>query len=366
MTGRIKVALLFGGRSAEHEVSCASARHVAAAMDAGRYQVVPVGITLKGQWVLPELSVEALRGGPLEIPQEAFEARGAPISLDTGSAPWAVSAGGLTASLPALSLDVVFPVLHGPQGEDGAVQGLLELAGYPYVGSGVLGSAMGMDKQKMKLAFEASGIPMASYLVMRSHQWASERDRLVAEAAGLGFPLFTKPANLGSSVGITRCTDPASLAEGIDLAFKHDDKVVVEEGIAGREIECAVLGNHEPQPSVCGEILPGREFYDYEAKYIDQTSRTVVPADLPAPVSELIRRYSVRAFQAVDAAGMARVDFFYEEGGRGVLVNEINTIPGFTTISMFPKLWEASGLPYPELIDRLIELALELHSGRLS
>jgi len=269
-----------------------------------------------------------------------------------------ISADGSPRMAPA-KIDVAFPALHGPFGEDGAVQGLLELAGIPYVGSGVLGSANGMDKEKMKILFAAAGIPIGDYLAIRSHQWAGEKDRMLDESARLGFPSFTKPANLGSSVGISRCTDLESLRAGIKHAFSHDRKIVVEQGIAGREIECGILGNEAPQASVCGEVLAAGEFYDYESKYVDAGSKTMVPAAIPDPVAEIVRSYAIRAFQAIDAAGLSRVDFFYEEGGRGVVANEINTMPGFTTISMFPMLWKASGLSYPDLVDRLIELALE-------
>ncbi|MDQ4149207.1 MAG: D-alanine--D-alanine ligase [Actinomycetota bacterium] len=352
------MALLYGGRSAEHEVSCVSARHVAAAIEPSKYEVVPVGITKDGRWVLPDVARTVLDGGPLKVPEETFEAEGSPITpLGRFSDEGAMS-------LTGIAPDVVFPVLHGPYGEDGTVQGLLELADVPYVGSGVLGSAVAMDKVMMKVAFRAAELPTAQFVVLRQQEWQRERGRLLEAAVSLGFPSFTKPANLGSSVGITRCTDRHSLARGIELAFEFDRKVVVEEGISGREIECAVLGNDSPEASVCGEILPGREFYDYTAKYLDPSSRTVVPADLPRAVSEEIRRHSLAAFRAVEAAGLSRVDFFYDAGGRGVVVNEINTMPGFTEISMFPKLWEATGIPYATLIDKLLELALERYASK--
>ena len=368
---KIRVGLLFGGRSAEHEVSCVSAKHVAAAIDPDKYEVVPIGITLSGAWVLPDISRAVLEGGPLKVPEEAFEAEGTPITalgptvseeggVDGGSSgPGSIV--GAQLALTGMDLAVVFPVLHGPYGEDGTVQGLLELADLPYVGSGVLGSAVSMDKPMMKTAFRAAELPTAKSIVVRSQEWRRGRPAVLDGVEQLGFPCFTKPANLGSSVGISKCPDREALAAGIDLALDYDVKAIVEEGIAGREIECAVLGNDSPEVSVCGEILPGREFYDYEAKYLDPSSRTVIPADLPDEASETIREYAVRAFKAVEAAGMARVDFFFDESGRGVVINEINTIPGFTEISMFPKLWEASGIGYASLIDRLIELALERH-----
>jgi D-alanine-D-alanine ligase len=350
---RIRVAVLFGGRSGEHEVSCVSARHVAAAFDPDRYQVVPVGITRDGRWLLPEPSRRVLRGGHLEIPETAFEAAGEPVALARGAAG------------PGLEVDVVFPVLHGPYGEDGTVQGLLDMAGIPYVGSGVLGSALGMDKEKMKRMFRDHGLPVGGFTAIRDHEWAERPAGLADAAATMGFPCFVKPANLGSSVGVSKCEDRDALVAGVEEALRHDRKVMVEEAIAGREIEVAVLGNDDPRASVPGEVVPGREFYDYAAKYLDDSSRTLVPADLPPAVVQEVQALAVAAFRAVDAAGMARVDFFYDEQGRGVVLNEINTIPGFTEISMFPKLWAASGLPYPHLLDRLVELAFERHRRRL-
>jgi D-alanine-D-alanine ligase len=353
---KTRVALLFGGQSAEHEVSCVSASHVAAALDPGRYEVVPIGITKTGAWVLPDFATPGQ--GPFQAqgrPLQVFGPFGGPLPSDAGAS--------------VLGFDVVFPVLHGPFGEDGTIQGMLELAGCPYVGSGVLGSAVGMDKAMMKMAFSAAGLPGARAITVRRPGWAQLRDEILYRACALGFPSFTKPANLGSSVGISRCLDSDAVAAGIDLALQFDTKALVEEGIPGREIECAVLGNDDPQASVCGEIIPGREFYDYEAKYVEPSSKTIVPADLPDEVSGLIRSYSVAAFKAVDAAGLARVDFFFDEArsgeqGGGVVINEINTMPGFTEISMFPKLWEASGIASPELVDRLIELALQRHAGK--
>jgi D-alanine-D-alanine ligase len=352
---RIRVAVLFGGRSGEHEVSCVSARHVAAAFDPDRYQVVPVGISRDGRWLLPEASRRVLEGGRLQIPETAFEAAGEPVALARGAA----AAG--------LEVDVVFPVLHGPYGEDGTVQGLLDMAGIPYVGSGVLGSALGMDKEKMKRMFRDHGLPIGDFVVIRAHEWEDDPGRCLEAAVRLGFPSFAKPANLGSSVGVSKCEDDVSLIAGIEEALLHDRKVLVEGGMAGREIEVGVLGNDHPEASVPGEVVPGREFYDYAAKYLDDTSRTEIPADLPPAVVRELQALAVAAFRAVDAAGMARVDFFYDQDGQtgsGVVVNEINTIPGFTVISMFPKLWEASGLPYPRLLDRLVELALERHRQR--
>ncbi|HEU5002267.1 MAG TPA: D-alanine--D-alanine ligase family protein [Actinomycetota bacterium] len=346
---RIRVGLLFGGRSGEHEISCVSARHVAAAFDPVRYQVVPIAITREGRWLLPDVSRRVLEGGPLALPETALEVGGIPVTVD------------------AVGLDVVFPVLHGPFGEDGTVQGLLEMAGIPYVGSGVLGSAVGMDKDVMKRLFRDAGLPIADFEVVREAEWARSREAVVARAARLGLPCFVKPANLGSSVGVSRAVAAGDLPGAIDEALRHDTKALVEEAVPGREIEVAVLGNEDPEAAVPGEVIAGADFYSYEAKYVDGTARTEVPARLPPAVAEAVQALAVRAFRAVEASGMARVDFFYVESAareRRLILNEINTIPGFTVISMFPKMWEASGLRYPRLIDRLIELAFERHAQR--
>lgn len=362
---RIRVLLLFGGRSGEHEVSCVSARHVAAALDPDRYEVIPIGIAKDGRWLLPEPSRKVLDGRPLELPERSFAAEGEPITVHADRDHSQLVPIDRAARLQPISdIDIVFPVLHGPHGEDGTVQGLLELADIPYIGAGVLGSALGMDKEKMKILLRANGLPTADFVVVLEHEWEAEREECLQRASALGFPCFTKPANLGSSVGIKKCTDRASLASGIEEALKHDRKGMIEGAVGGREIECGVLGNEYPEASVCGEVIASREFYDYVAKYIDELSETIIPANIPDEVSEQIRDYSIRAFKAIDAEGMARVDFFYDEGGRGVVVNEINTIPGFTSISMFPKLWEASGVSYSKLVERLIELAMERHAKK--
>lgn len=354
--------VLYGGRSSEHWVSCVSARHVVEAMDPERYEAIPIGITLDGRWMLPEASRKALEGGTLEVPTEAFEVSGEAVSLASDPTRHELVPMGDGRGSPIGPIDVVFPVLHGPYGEDGTVQGLLELADIPYVGAAVLGSAVAMDKEKMKILFAAAGLPVGRFVAIRESDWEGGEATEMAES--LGFPCFTKPANLGSSVGITRCTNPGELGAGIEEALKHDRKILVEEAIVGRELECGVLGNDEPRASVVGEVLSAGEFYDYASKYFDEGSETIVPADLPDEVSERIRGYAVEAFRVVDAAGMARVDFFYDRDGRGVVINEINTIPGFTPISMFPKLWEATGLSYPELIDEVIRLAIERHEAK--
>jgi D-alanine-D-alanine ligase len=350
---RLRVVLLFGGRSAEHEVSCTSAVAVARALDPKRYEVIPVAITRDGRWQLAGEAHAAIEAGRWP---SAFPTRGDPVRI-SDSAPARLE--GTSTGGP---IDVVFPLLHGPYGEDGTVQGLLELAGIPYVGSGVLGSAVGMDKVMMKRAFVACGLPTPAHVALRAGTFtAADVDGAVEQ---LGFPCFVKPANLGSSVGVSKVHSRSRLEEAVDVALGFDEWILIEEAIAGREIEVAVLGDLEPQASLPGEIIPGAEFYSYEDKYIDDRAGLVAPADLEPQATEAVRRLAVAAFQACRCEGMARVDFFYEPQGRGWLVNEVNTIPGFTAISMYPKLWEVSGLSYPDLIDRLVELALERHRRR--
>jgi D-alanine-D-alanine ligase len=346
---RIRLIVLFGGRSAEHEVSCVTAVSVLRALDPARYEVQPVGITPEGRWVLAEEAQRLLeKGGPAALPP-ALEARGTELE------PFETMA-------PVPGPVVVFPLLHGPFGEDGTVQGLCELAGVPYVGSGVLGSAVAMDKVTTKRLLVAAGLPVPRHVGLREN----EIDDQVAQRVGeeLGWPVFVKPANLGSSVGVSKAGGPDELAASLADALRYDEWVVVEEAVSGREIECGVLGDLEPEASVPGEVRPSREFYDYEDKYIEGKAELLVPAPLTEPVAMEVRRLAVAAFRAVRAEGMARVDFFYEEDGRGLLVNEVNTIPGFTPISMYPRMWEASGVPYPDLVDRLVQLALARHTRR--
>ncbi|MBI2466361.1 MAG: D-alanine--D-alanine ligase [Candidatus Rokubacteria bacterium] len=361
---RLRVGVVFGGRSREHEVSLASAASVLGAIDRTRYEVVPMGIARDGRWLVGGDPLRALAeraGITLALPPGPAEAAsrtepGTELArLDT--------AGGLPAGA-AGSLDVIFPLLHGPYGEDGTLQGLLELADLPYVGAGVLGSAVGMDKATMKAVFRAHGLPVVPHLVVREPEWAADgmtiAGRVVRE---LGYPCFVKPSNLGSSVGISKVRAAADLAGAVEGAFAHDRKILIERAAVGREIEVSVLGNDRPEASVPGEVLPGKEWYDYEAKYTEGIAKLVIPAPLPPELAEEFRRLAVAAFSAIDAAGLARVDFFLE-GDDGIWVNEINTIPGFTRFSAYPRLWEASGLPYPRLIDRLIELALERHAHK--
>ncbi len=342
--------MLFGGRSAEHEVSCTTAAHVLAAADPSRYEAVPVGITRDGTWVRADEARAAMARGQAALPAR-LAATGSAVEPRPTILP---AAGGLPV--------VVLPLLHGPFGEDGTVQGLLELAGVPYVGSGVLASALCMDKVKAKEVLAAHHLPQVPYLALRD----TEIDRVEAAVAaqGLAYPLFVKPANLGSSVGVTKVHDPGELAEAVALAAGYDEWIVVEEGVDAREIEVAVLGNAEPRASVPGEIVSSHEFYDYEDKYVDGTCELRVPAPIDEEATARVRALALDAYRALRCDGMARVDFFYEEGRRGFLVNELNTIPGFTPGSMYPKLWEATGLTYGELIDELVRLAVERHEHR--
>jgi D-alanine-D-alanine ligase len=356
MADKLRVGVVFGGRSGEHEVSLVSARSVLRALDPTRFVAVPICITREGRWLLAGDALRALEAGSMDLRGEAVALLGEPggqglISLEQ-----------VGVSRP---LDVVFPVLHGPYGEDGTIQGLLELADVPYVGAGVLGSALGMDKAVQKTLLASRGMPVAEHLVIRSVDWSRHGGRLAdAVAVHPGYPCFVKPANLGSSIGISKVKRPEELASAMELALRYDHKVLVEQAVSGREIEVSVLGGEEPRASVCGEIVPSREFYDYQAKYVDGTSALIVPADLPEHLSREARAMAVLAFQVLEAWGMARVDFFVCPDSGRVVVNELNTIPGFTPISMYPRLWEASGLSYAALLTRLIELALDRHRGK--
>jgi D-alanine-D-alanine ligase len=354
--------LLFGGRSAEHDVSCVTAVAVARALDPDKYEVVPVGITTEGRWLLASDARALLDKGRDALPA-AFEVEGEPVQPPADpSRAQLVSASG-SGDVP---IDVVIPLLHGPYGEDGTVQGLLDLAGLPYVGSGVLGSAVGMDKVMMKRAFAACGLPQARYDALRDSARVDVDAFASRVAEELGLPLFVKPANMGSSVGVTKAHDFAELLAAIDTALSYDEWAVVEEAVTGREIEVAVLGDDPPEASLPGEVVPGAEFYDYADKYENGEAELLAPAPLTDGQTAAVRELAVRAFEACRCEAMARVDFFLEETrpGRGFLVNELNTIPGFTPISMYPKLWEVTGVPYAELIDRLIGLAMERHDRR--
>jgi D-alanine-D-alanine ligase len=392
---KLRVGVLFGGRSGEHEVSLLSAASVLKAIDRKKYEVTPIGITKEGRWVTasdaarllageaasapralragdPEATMSAAvlaRGASVIVPPVPSESKtGALVPFETDATTLDIQAS--AASGPALSLDVIFPVLHGTFGEDGTMQGLFELAGIAYVGSGVLGSATGMDKDVMKRLFAAAKLPTPKHVSFLRAEWeASARKTIAKIEAALKYPLFVKPANLGSSVGITKAHDRKELGPAIDLAASYDRKIVVEGGVGGRrgkarELEVAVLGNDNPESSVVGEVVPGKEFYDYEAKYLSEGSDLIIPAKLTKTQTKQVQQMAIAAFRACDCSGLARVDFLMEptlnsgKAGR-IYLNEINTLPGFTSISMYPKLWAASGVEYPELIDRLISLALE-------
>jgi len=370
---KIRVGVLFGGQSGEHEVSLVSARAVLDALDKSKYDVVPIGISKAGRWIagpeaMPALEAMAdpklLPGGPAqnsELSTQHSEANGGTganaLSVLAHSDSWLLNS--------ESSIDVVFPVLHGPMGEDGTIQGLMELAGVPYVGCGVLAAAVGMDKAMMKAAFAAAGLPLVPWLLVRRVDWRANPE-LAAEQieAQLHYPIFVKPANMGSSVGITKATGRATLLAGLAEAARYDRRIVVEQGINAREIEISVLGNDEVAASMPGEIVPSNDWYDYEAKYLGGESEIRIPAPISAEQVEQVRTLAIRAFKAIDGAGLARVDFLLDRDTSTLYLNEVNTMPGFTPISMYAKMWEASGLPYSKLVDRLIELAIERHGEK--
>ena len=387
---KLRVGVLFGGRSGEHEVSLLSAASVLNAIDRNKYDVVPIAISKEGRWLTSGESQKLLSGDPGQenprhlragdpesTPGAAVLARGdsvlvppeprgqhhSLIPFESGAAPEHRPAH------QAIDVDVIFPVLHGTFGEDGTIQGLLELAGIPYVGAGVLGSAAGMDKDVMKRLFAAAGLPIVKHVTVLRSQWEKEPKKVQKQIESkLKYPVFVKPANLGSSVGISKAHDRKELGPAMDVAASFDRKIIIEQGVGGkkkaREIECSVLGNDEPKASVAGEVVPIKEFYDYAAKYLDEGSELLIPAKLSKKLGKEVQEMAIAAFQAVDCAGLARVDFLLDPTSEKLYLNEINTMPGFTAISMYPKLWAATGLEYPKLIDRLIELALERHAEK--
>ena len=380
MTKKLRVGVLFGGRSGEHEVSLLSAASILKAIDRKKFDVVPIGITKEGRWLgaadahgllegNQSVAGRNLRAGdPDATPGARLLHEGMPTLMAPEPARSTSESGEMKRRLAdkASAIDVVFPVLHGTFGEDGTIQGLFELAGIAYVGSGVLGSSAGMDKDVMKRLFAQAGLPIVRHVPVLRTEWEGSPRKTIAQIeAALKYPLFVKPANLGSSVGISKAHDRKELGPALDEAAKYDRKLVVEQGVAGRksgarELEVAVLGNDKPKASVVGEIIPGKEFYDYEAKYLSEGSVPVIPAKVTGGEAKKIREMAIAAFRACDLAGLARVDFLMEpDGKRRIYINEVNTLPGFTQISMYPKLWEASGIKYTELITRLIELALE-------
>ena len=392
---KLRVGILFGGRSGEHEVSLLSAASVLNAIDQTKYEVVPIGITKDGRWLTAEHAEKLLKGekhagegaratqtplragDPEATPGAAVLAAGesvvvppAPARREAGLAPFQTDANLRRAADRAINVDVIFPVLHGTFGEDGTIQGLLELADIAYVGAGVLGSSAGMDKDVMKSLFRAARLPIVKHVtVLRSRFDRDPKKVRKLVESKLKYPVFVKPANLGSSVGISKAHDGKELGPAIAEAAKFDRKIVIEEGVGGkkhkaREIECAVLGNDDPKASLAGEIVPCKEFYDYDAKYLSEGSEAVIPAKITKAEMKTVQRLAIAAFQAVDCTGLGRVDFLMDPKSRKIFVNEINTMPGFTAISMYPKMWVASGVPYPELIDRLIQLGIERHEDK--
>jgi D-alanine-D-alanine ligase len=388
---KLRVGILFGGRSGEHEVSLLSAASVFKAIDKNKYEVVPIGITKEGRWVTAADAERLLygkfedhkhlrAGDPEATPGAAVLAKGESVVVPPephrhGSlTPFETDASShaLTrrAADRAIDVDVIFPVLHGTFGEDGTIQGLLELADMPYVGAGVLGSAAGMDKDIMKALFRAAGLPIVNHVTLLRSEWETDSKKVqkLVESK-LKYPVFVKPANLGSSVGISKAHDRKELGPAIVEAARFDRKIVIEQGVGGRkkkarEIECSVLGNDQPAASLPGEIVPSTEFYDYNAKYLDEGSQLIIPAKLSKAETKEVQRLAIGAFKAVDCSGLARVDFLMDPKTRKIYLNEINTMPGFTSISMYPKLWAASGVTYPDLIERLIELGLERHEEK--
>lgn len=356
--GRLRVGIVFGGRSEEHEISIRSARSVVAAIDRSRFNVTLIGIGRDGRWHLYCEDAFGRLSGAVDGGDAA----------DIVLAPHASGFALIDAAAPQRALpvvDVVFPVLHGPFGEDGTIQGLLDMLGVPYVGAGVLGSAVGMDKDVQKRLLRDAGLPVVRFEAVTQAAWQQDAAAIRARARRLGSPVFVKPANLGSSVGIRKVHTEAELDAAIDEALAYDRKILIEQGIDAREIECSVLGNDEPRASLPGEIVPGADFYSYKAKYSDRSeARLLIPAPISPPLREAVQTMSIRVFQVLDCAGMARVDYFLERGTDRLYVNELNTIPGFTSISMYPKLWEGSGLPLRDLISRLVDLAIERHERR--
>lgn len=365
MTRKVRVGVLFGGQSGEHEVSLVSARAIMDGLDPEKYEVTPIGITKQGRWIIaPDAHVRLLgQADPSKLPGGSL-APDVPVaggvSDQETTDPLALMAAG--AQSPLRALDVVFPVLHGPMGEDGTVQGLLELMEIPYVGCGVLASAVGMDKAMTKVAFSGAGLPVLPWLLIRRREWEREPTRVLDWVEQrLTYPMFVKPANLGSSVGVSKATDRAALERGIAIAAAYDRRIVVEQGIPAREIEVSILGNDEPEASVPGEVVPSGEWYDYEAKYLSGASKILIPAPITLELAARVRALAVQAFRAIDGAGLARVDFLLNRETGDLYLNEVNTMPGFTPVSMYAMMWEASGIPYAQLLDRLIELALERH-----
>ncbi|MDF2836588.1 MAG: D-alanine--D-alanine ligase [Paenibacillus sp.] len=388
MGSKVRVGLVYGGKSGEHEVSLQTALAVMREFDYAQYEIKPFYITKQGEWksgpvmlAAPE-SAESLRFASAEsgssgslaplfdaldagAPNSADAAAGLPKALISGKADLAAAEAGKPGNGPEAPIDVMFPLLHGTFGEDGTIQGLFEMANVPYVGAGVLASAVGMDKIMMKKVFAQEGLPQCVFRYFNRTQWEKDASYFIMECeVSLGYPCFVKPANLGSSVGVSKARNREELIEAVNYALRFDRKVIVEEFVDAREIEVSVLGNDEPKASVPGEVAPSNEFYDYKAKYIDGKSTMIIPAELPAGIADQVRDLAVRAFLAIDGSGLSRVDFFLRKEDNQLLINEVNTLPGFTPFSMYPLMWRESGLPYKELLAELIELAVERHAAK--
>ena len=360
---KTRVGIIFGGKSGEHEVSFCSAVSIISAINKEKYEVIPIGITKEGRWISPEESLYALQSGKIE-----GKTTNILINDSSGKSLMSIKNSHSNQNLsPAKNeIDVIFPVLHGPFGEDGTMQGMLELANIPYVGAGVAASAISMDKDIMKTIFKQKELPVLNWVTIKRNDWQKNSEHLMNMITQkIPYPLFVKPTNLGSSVGITKAHKRDELKFAIDLASDYDRKILIEQGLEdAREFECSILGNDEPQVSAVGEVVPAGEFYDYQSKYLDEKTQLIVPAQIPRKISGKIQKVALLAFKAVDAAGMARVDFLYSEKSKSIFLNEINTIPGFTKVSMYPRLWEASGLSYTNLIDKLIQLALDRYRDK--
>jgi len=379
MKNKINLGILFGGRSCEHEVSVTSATSILKAIDREKYNVHLIGIDKSGYWQLGK-DIESITHNGAVAEQTHKQSDSLPETVSTPVSMGLHNNGNLTSStsnsaapesdspLPLPVLDVIFPVLHGTFGEDGTLQGVLEMAGIPYVGCSVAASALAMDKALAKRVFESAGIPQAPYLVATAFQWKQSNDEILDDVEqNLGYAVFVKPANLGSSVGVGKAKNRKELLAAINHALEFDNKIVIEQSMENcHEVECAVLGNQNPEPSILGEIIPGDEFYSYETKYIDNKSQLVIPAPIDEEATASVQEMAVEAFRAVDGSGLSRVDFFVHKETMEITLNEVNTLPGFTPISMYPQLWAASGLAYPDLIDRLIELAIEQHQSKQS
>ena len=367
MANKLRVGLIFGGKSGEHEVSLASAQSVMRAINRDQYDVVMIGVTKDGHWLVGDnVFMQLASVSPTPLLGKADESANGTAAKENGKEMMNALNAALDQSSPLNSIDVAFPLIHGTFGEDGTVQGLLELADVPYVGAGVAASAVGMDKALMKAVFSANGLPIVDWMMVLRRDWEAHPEETIHRIeSAFGYPCFIKPANLGSSVGVTKARNWDELAQALTTAAQYDRKLIAERAVDAREIECSVLGNDEPMASIPGEVIPERAFYDYAAKYDDSAGRQlIVPANLSVELTRQIQSLAVQAFQAIDGSGLARVDFFVERATDKIFVNEINTIPGFTSVSMYPRMWENTGLSYPALIDRLIQLAIERHTDK--